>query len=139
MVEIADSLRSLFSATVEEPDRTYVVEVPSEEINQEVLTADNTYRVGILKSPFSKPSSPQKSQTTRSQRDVSQSSGPPVDEGEVRNVTIETVGEQGDGIAKVERGYVVIVSGGQLGDEPTVEIDQVRDNVAFASIVDTDS
>ena len=54
-------------------------------------------------------------------------------------MTIETVGEQGDGIAKVERGYVVIVPGGQPGDEPTVEIDQVRDNVAFASIVDTDS
>ena len=68
---------------------------------------------------------------------MSHSSGPPVDEGEVRNVTIETVGEQGDGIAKVERGYVVIVPGGQPGDEPTVEIDQVRDNVAFASIVDT--
>ena len=58
--------------------------------------------------------------------------------GEVRDVTIETVGEQGDGIAKVERGYVVIVPDGKPGDEPTVEIDQVRDNVAFASIVDTD-
>ena len=55
----------------------------------------------------------------------------------IRTATIETVGEQGDGIAKVERGYVVIIPGGQPGDEPTVKIDQVRDNVAFASIVDT--
>ena len=65
-------------------------------------------------------------------------SGPPVKEGEVRNVTIETVGDQGDGIAKVERGYVVIVSGAQPGDEPTIEIEQVQKNVAFASVVDSD-
>ncbi|ELY69193.1 hypothetical protein C488_20937 [Natrinema pellirubrum DSM 15624] len=53
-------------------------------------------------------------------------------------MTIETVGDQGDGIAKVERGYVVIVPGAQPGDEPTVEIEQVQENVAFASIVDSD-
>jgi predicted RNA-binding protein with TRAM domain len=61
-----------------------------------------------------------------------------VEEGEVRDVTIETVGDQGDGIAKVERGYVVIVPGAQPGDKPTVEIEQVQENVAFASIVDSD-
>jgi predicted RNA-binding protein with TRAM domain len=53
-------------------------------------------------------------------------------------VTIETVGDQGDGIAKVDRDYVVIVPGAQPGDEPTVEVEQVRENVAFASIVDSD-
>jgi predicted RNA-binding protein with TRAM domain len=53
-------------------------------------------------------------------------------------VTIETIGDQGDGIAKVDRGYVVIVPGGQPGDEPTVEIEQVQENVAFASVVDID-
>ena len=139
MVEIPDSLRSLFSTSVEEQDGTYVIEVPSDEINQEALTVDNIYQVTILNSSSPKPSMPQQSQATRSQQDVRHNSGPPVDEGEVRNVTIETVGEQGDGIAKVERGYVVIVPGGQPGDEPTVKIDRVQDNVAFASIVDTDS
>jgi len=53
-------------------------------------------------------------------------------------VIIETVGDQGDGIAKVERGYVVIVPEAQPGDEPTIEIEQVQENVAFASIVDGD-
>jgi tRNA/tmRNA/rRNA uracil-C5-methylase (TrmA/RlmC/RlmD family) len=33
-------------------------------------------------------------------------------------VTIETVGDQGDGIAKVERGYVVIVPETQPGEQP---------------------
>ena len=139
MVEIPDALRSVFSATVEEQDGTYVVEVPSDEINQKALTADNTYQVAVLNSSSPKPSTPRKSQTTHSQRDVSHSSGPPVDEGEVRDVTIEAVGEQGDGIAKVERGYVVIVPHGQPGDELTVEVTQVRENVAFASIIDDDA
>jgi predicted RNA-binding protein with TRAM domain len=53
-------------------------------------------------------------------------------------VTIETIGDQGDGIAKVDRGYVVIVPDAQPGDEPTVEIEQVQQNVAFASVVDSD-
>ena len=80
MVEIPDSLRSLFSATVEEHDGTYVIEVPSDEINQEALTADTTYQVAILNASSPNPSTPQKSQATRSQQDVSHSSGPPVDE-----------------------------------------------------------
>lgn len=66
-------------------------------------------------------------------------SEPPVDEGEVHDVTIETVGDQGDGITKVERGYVVIVLGTQPGEQPTVEIEQVQENVAFATVVESDS
>jgi predicted RNA-binding protein with TRAM domain len=57
--------------------------------------------------------------------------------GGVREVTIESVGDQGDGIAKVERGYVVIVPDGEPGDQPTVEITNVRQNVSFATIVDS--
>lgn len=54
-------------------------------------------------------------------------------------MTIETVGDQGDGIAKVDRGYVVIVPDTQPGQQPTVEIEQVQQNVAFASVVASDS
>jgi len=36
---------------------------------------------------------------------------PPVEAGETRTVEIEDVGDQGDGITRVERGFVVIVSG----------------------------
>jgi len=140
MVEIPDSLRSLFSAPIEERNGTYVVEVPSSEVDHEALSADETYRVAVLESPASTESSMQQgTQQPPSQKTESRApSGPPVEEGEVRDVTIETVGDQGDGIAKVERGYVVIVSGAQPGDEPTIEIEQVQKNVAFASIVDSD-
>ena len=57
---------------------------------------------------------------------------PPVSEGDTREVTIENIGSQGDGIARVERGFVVIVPGVDVGDELTVEITDVKDTVAFA-------
>jgi len=139
MVEIPNSLRSLFSVPINQQDGTYIVEVPLSEVEGEALSADETYRVAILESPVPTESSVQQvSQRATTRETASHSSpGPPVEEGEVRDVTIETVGDQGDGIAKVERGYVVIVPEAQPGDEPTIEIEQVQENVAFASIVDS--
>ncbi|GAB7014540.1 TRAM domain-containing protein [Halolamina salina] len=140
MVEISDSLCSLFTAKIKEEDGTFVIEIPPSEIKHGALTVDETYRIALLDSSSEAEStSPQGPRHPAPQGTTSHdSSGPPVDEGEVRDVTIETVGDQGDGIAKVERGYVVIVPGAQPGDEPTVEIEQVQENVAFASIVDSD-
>ncbi|MDB2275750.1 TRAM domain-containing protein [Halorubrum ezzemoulense] len=140
MVEISDSLRSVFSAQIEERDGSYIVDVPASEIEHDALAADETYRVAILKSESSTSKKTQAEQPqSAAQEPTPTSDGPPVDEGEVRDVTIETTGDQGDGIAKVERGYVVIVPGGQPGDELSVEIEQVKENVAFASIVEPDS
>lgn len=59
MVEIPSSLRSLFSAPIKDQDGTYIVEVPSNEINYEALSADETYRVAILESSVSTESSVQ--------------------------------------------------------------------------------
>ncbi|MFC6942709.1 TRAM domain-containing protein [Salinirubellus sp. GCM10025818] len=141
MVEIPDSLRSIFSTTVQEQDGTYVLEVPSREIDHDAVTAGETYRVAMLSSPTSEGRRDEASQgSTRSEAARQQGPPePPVKEGEVREVTVETLGDQGDGIAKVERGYVVIVPDAQPGDEPTIEIDDVRQNVAFASVVEPDS
>jgi predicted RNA-binding protein with TRAM domain len=134
MVEIPDSLRSLFTATVEERDGRYVIEVPESEIEHNATTPGETYRVAVLparEQPSESEESPELSQTDRQPGPPD----PPVDEGEVREVTIESVGDQGDGIAKVERGYVVIVPDAKPGDNPTVEIEQVKENVAFARII----
>mgnify|MGYP000300741633 CR=1 FL=1 len=140
MTEISDSLRSLFSAQIEKQDGSYVVDIPSSEIEHDALDTGETYRIALL---ASQPSADQGNQHERYQSTAQEatptSEGPPVEEGEVRDVTIETIGDQGDGIAKVERGYVVIVPDGQPGDEPAVEIEQVQENVAFASIVKNDS
>ena len=134
MVEIPDSLRSLFTATVEERDGRYVIEVPESEIEHNATTPGETYRIAVLpaREQTAEPEeSPELSQTDRQPGPPD----PPVDEGEVREVTIESVGDQGDGIAKVERGYVVIVPDAKPGDHPTVEIEQVKENVAFARII----
>ena len=140
MIEISDSLRSVFSAQIEERDGSYIVDVPASEIEHDALATDETYRGAILKSESSTTKTTQEEQPQSAvQESTPTSDGPPVNEGEVRDVTIETTGDQGDGIAKVERGYVVIVPGGQPGDEPSVEIEQVKENVAFASIVEPDS
>lgn len=140
MVEIPDSLRCVFSATVRERDGAYVVDVPSEEIDHEAVTSGETYRIAIFEPPAITESEEQDSQySDRTQRPrQTRPPEPPVEEGEIRDVTIETVGDQGDGIAKVDRGYVVIVPGTQPGEQPTVEIEQVQQNVAFASVVDPD-
>jgi predicted RNA-binding protein with TRAM domain len=61
-----------------------------------------------------------------------------VNEEETRTVTIETTGDQGDGIARVERGYVVIVPGSVPGDELEVEIQTVKQNFAMAEIINED-
>jgi predicted RNA-binding protein with TRAM domain len=65
---------------------------------------------------------------------VSATPQPPVSQGAIREVTIESLGDQGDGIAKTDRGYVLIVPGARPGDEVTVEITEVRENVAFAEV-----
>ncbi|WP_096391787.1 TRAM domain-containing protein [Halopenitus persicus] len=141
MVKIPNSLRSVFSATVQERDGGYVVEIPVEEVTHDAVTVDQTYRVAILDTPPARSSTEQDSpQSSRTQQtDQQHSPDPPVAEGEIRDVTIETIGDQGDGIAKVERGYVVIVPGSEPGQQPIVEIEQVQENVAFASVVEDDS
>ncbi|PSQ62442.1 MAG: deoxyribonuclease [Halobacteriales archaeon SW_8_66_22] len=138
MVEIPDSLRSLFTATIEERDGRFVIEVPDSEIEHDAATPERTYRVAILPQHEAENGSEPNREAGGQQEDAGPPT-PPVDEGEVREVEVESVGDQGDGIAKVERGYVVIVPDAQPGDQPTVEIEQVKQNVAFATIIEEDS
>jgi predicted RNA-binding protein with TRAM domain len=140
MPSIPDSLRSLFSGEIEERDGEYVVRVPASEVDNGVLSTGSTYRVGVFdgaaesstESTGSTSSGPSRSpKPTRSSTPPS----PPVEEGERRVVEVESLGDQGDGIAKVERGYVLIVPGAEPGDSVEVEIEEVRQNVAFTRVV----
>jgi len=138
MVEVPDSLRSLFTGTVEREDGRYVVEVPESEIDSGAARAGRTYRIAILPQADKRAAESdegEREELTAEDREPGPPA-PPVDEGEVRTVSVESVGDQGDGIAKVERGYVVIVPEATPGDEPTVEIEDVKQNVAFARIVE---
>lgn len=147
MVEISDSLRLLFETSVSNEQDRYVISIPKEAIEDSVSLADETYRIALL--PALSSSGPDESypedNPQRTGSDVTKSSGkgrlrerssraqkPPVEEGETRTVSIDTLGDQGDGIAKVERGFIIIVSGAQPGDEVDVQITHVKDTVAFA-------
>ena len=138
MVQIPDSLRCLFTAALSQRDGSFVIEVPKEEIDAGEITSEKTYHIAIFpeRSQARSPERPQSRQQDDTQTASPQT--PPVSEGETRTVTIETTGDQGDGIARVERGYVVIVPGSIPGDELTVEIELVKENFAMAEIVDKD-
>jgi predicted RNA-binding protein with TRAM domain len=51
-------------------------------------------------------------------------------------VEIEDIGEQGDGITRVERGFVVIVPDTEQGERVNIEITDVGENVAFAEVTE---
>jgi len=54
----------------------------------------------------------------------------------VRYVEIEDIGKQGDGIARVERGYVIIVPDAEIGERVKVEVTEVKSNFAVGEIID---
>jgi len=131
-MEISDQLRCLFSATVEEHGDSYVVEVPEQEIRLGDLQQGETYRVAVLPSP----SNDEANDTDTEPESERGPPKPPVEEGETRTVEIEDIGDQGDGITRVERGFVVIIPDTEQGERVTVEIADVRENVAFAEVVE---
>jgi predicted RNA-binding protein with TRAM domain len=131
-MDIPDQLRCLFSATLEERDGSYVVEVPKQEIRRGDIQQNETYRVAVLPSPST-------TETVNAGEEAQfepEPQEPPVTEGERRTVEIEDIGDQGDGITRVERGFVVIVSDTEQGERVTIEITDVRENVAFADVVE---
>ena len=131
-MDIPDQLRCLFSATLEERDGSYVVEVPKQEIRRGDIQQNETYRVAVLPSP----STTEAVDTDARSQFEPEPQEPPVTEGEQRTVEIEDIGDQGDGITRVERGFVVIVSDTEQGERVTIEITDVRENVAFADVVE---
>jgi predicted RNA-binding protein with TRAM domain len=60
-----------------------------------------------------------------------------VREGETVRLRIEGIGDRGDGHARVGPGYVVVVPGSVVGQQPLVRVTTVRENVAFAEVVES--
>jgi predicted RNA-binding protein with TRAM domain len=128
-MKISDDLLCLFSAEVTERDGSYRVEVPGREVTLGSIETGTSYRVALVYTPEGEePAQPEQDE---------QPSQPPVDEGDIREVEIEDIGSQGDGIARVDRGYVVFVSETKPGDRVTIRITETRENVAFAEVVQT--
>jgi predicted RNA-binding protein with TRAM domain len=127
-LEISNDLLCLFSADVSEADGTYVVEIPRREVETGSVTPGDTYRVALI-SPGEDTES---TETTETAPDEPQ---PPVEPGEIRYVEIEDIGKQGDGIARVERGYVIIVPGTDIDERVKVEITEVKSNFAVGEAI----
>jgi predicted RNA-binding protein with TRAM domain len=131
LMEIPDQLQTLFSATVKEQDNSHVVEIPEQEVELGDVQQGGKYRVALLSL-----SSTNRSDDTDAGSQPEQSrQTPPVEEGEQRTVEIEGLGDQGDGVARVERGFVVIIPDTEQGERVTVEITDVSETVAFAEVV----
>jgi len=131
-VEISDNLLCLFSARVRSEDGSYVIEVPQREIETGSVDPDETYRVALISRERAETEESAETETPTSEPQ------PPVEVGEIRYVEIEDIGKQGDGIARVERGYVIIVPGAEIGERVKIEITEVKSNFAVGEIIDED-
>jgi len=129
-MEISDELYCLFAGRVEDHGDSYHIEVPKREVKLGAIDVGEPYRVAVL--------------PTRTNLDSKLSAGhsidegtdqPPVDEGDTREVEIDSLGDKGDGIARVDRGYVLIVPETDVGEQVTVRIEETKQNVAFAEVI----
>lgn len=143
MTEVPDNLKAVFTTTLKQ-DAGFYLDVPLGFMETETLQPGKQYRVALLETSDAGAEKTVSNNSTESeqtphddrQRHRQQHrSGPPVEEGETRSVTIESLGDAGDGVAKVEGGYVVIVPDTEPGQQPTVRITDVKPNVAFATVV----
>jgi predicted RNA-binding protein with TRAM domain len=131
-MDLSEDLLCLFTAEVEQRGESYVIEVPQREVDIGGAEPETVHRVAVFSSGAR---ATQDAGSEQERGHTSEQRTPPVEEGEVVDVEVEDIGEQGDGIARVGPGYVVIVSETSVGDRVAVEITDVRANMAFAEVV----
>lgn len=131
-MEISDKLLCLFSAEVRAEEDNYVVEIPRREVETGEIEAGNTYRVALIERETDADEGAESTDGAGTPPEPQ----PPVEINETRYVEIEDIGKQGDGIARVERGYVIIVPDAEVGERVKVEITEVKSNFAVGEIVE---
>ena len=135
-MEISDDLLCLFTAQVSAEDDSYHIEIPDREIENGTIDTTETYRVAMLPAGSDTISDSSTDQPAESAPEPEGDQQPPVEVGETRDVEIDSIGDKGDGIARIDRGYVVIVPDTEVGDRVTVRIESAKENVAFAEVVE---
>lgn len=131
-MDVPDNLLCLFSARIEEQDGSFVIEIPDSEVEIGDISGNETYRIGVFSAASPAGPGPQVERPGEAHRATPE---PPVEEGEIREVEIEDIGEKGDGIARIGPGYIVFVPETVIGDRVTVEITDVRENFAFGEVI----
>lgn len=129
-MEIPDNLLTLFSGEIEQENGRFIIEIPTSEVTEGDIQSGEIYRVGLLPSQNS-----QSNRSSQSNAEKNSSRGPPVEVGEQRTVEIENIGDKGDGIARVERGYVIIVPDTEQGEKVTINVTDTKENVAFGEVL----
>jgi len=129
-MEISDKLLCLFSAEVTDEGDRYTVDVPRREVETGSIEAGRTYRVALIAAEEAATAADDAVDTDRGEPQ------PPVEPGEIRYVEIEDLGKQGDGIARVERGYVIIVPDTEVGERVKIEIAEVKSNFAVGEVIE---
>ncbi|GAB7010287.1 TRAM domain-containing protein [Halorubrum trueperi] len=138
-MEISEKLLCLFSADVREEDGEYVIDVPRREIETGSLEPGETYRVALVSRSESDGDAAAGGRDGGADVSASRADDgpqPPVEPGEMRYVEIEDLGKQGDGIARVERGYVIIVPDTEVGERVKIEVTEVKSNFAVGEVVE---
>lgn len=130
-MRLSDELLCVFTARIQNRDGRSVIEVPEHEVSLGEVSDENVYRVGLF--PAVEEQHSNRSETEHPiERDTQE---PPVSEGETLEVEIEDIGDQGDGIARIDSGYVVFVPDTTLNERVTVEVTDARETMAFAEVI----
>ncbi len=129
-MEISTKLLCLFSADVSGHEDRHIVEIPRREIETGAVEPGETYRVALI--------SAEEDETADTEQPAPDEPQPPVEPGEMRYVEIEDIGKQGDGIARVERGYVIIVPDTDIGERVKIEVTEVKSNFAVGEAIADD-
>lgn len=127
MSSILNSLLSYFTAKIYEEDEKYVIEVPKHEVQQGSLDLDSPHKVAIFGSEEEQAAQ----STTPSHEELTPGPSPPVREGEELTVDVVDEGSEGDGIARINEGYVIIIPEGTVGDSLEIEITAVKEQFAI--------
>lgn len=129
-MQISDKLLCLFNAEIEERDGSYYLAVPDQEVDSGTLETEQSYRIAVIAPDIADGTTEREAPTPPREPQ------PPVEVGEIRYVEIEDIGKQGDGIARVERGYVIIVPGAEMGEQVKIEVSEVKPNFAVGEIIE---
>lgn len=134
-MDISEELTCLFTAEIKEHDQSYVLEVPKREVDVGYVDPAEDYLVALVETS-EKTSQPDLSESSETHDHQPEADQPPVSKGETRVVEISELGDQGDGLARVERGFVVIVPETEKGQQVRIQIETVRETVAFAHVIE---
>lgn len=150
MTEVPDRLLTLYSAEIDTTGDEYTITVPKREVKMGDVDPEAALQVGLFDkegksdtdpSPDQEPSKNGRSGSNRRQAEVDRrakeydNSGPPVEKGEIVEVEIESLGDKGDGIARVDKGYVIIIPDTDVGEQVSARLNKIKENVGFAEVV----